>query len=1147
MTGSSSGEGVGGGRDSCEEPTIPFPFEPYDVQKQLMRKIYTTIETAGIGIFESPTGTGKSLSVICSALQWLKDAEAKDVDGNATPPTTPGSNAKGSSTISTNGGSSVGQAGGKTAANGAAGDDDDDDDDGDSAMPSWLKDLTRQKSENEREARAKRIQDRRRELDRRLAAVRKQQGHDKANLSRVRGVHRHGGGGGGGGIIAGGVTRDGRRWSSRTSFLTGTGGGGGGSRKRPRPQQQPSSSSGQHGKSAAAGPRGSRASSAGWGRGSGEGTTDRTEEGEAEAAGDDEFLVAEYDSGNEGGGGGGGGDGGRESSDEEGHAGGEEDVEEEWADLGLRQILYVSRTHSQTSQFVNEVKKTSFAQGVRCASLGSRRTLCGNEQVASLKTDGKMRDACLDLQKNKKKDKRKKDKVEVKDKNGRKTTTTMMKKKNKTDGGKNGKGGQGRGPGREEDESDGDEAEEEDTGDGCPLLTSEGQREFPYRALATVRDIEELAELGKQDGTCSYYGARKAAALAQLVVMPYAALLSREARGAMGVRLEGAVVIVDEAHNIVEAINSVHSKKLVLSEVARAHSQLSQYEARYSARLKGSNAFYVGNVLRLLRAMLKFLTKGKEKLKAVRAEKTAAAGTRAKEGGPGRRDGAVEAQEEKEEAARSEMLEINDFLFRAGLDNVNLFKLQRYMRRSEISRKVMGFMDLSPEVTLQAKPLKPSLSAAKANGSGNQGECSNAAEATGGPAEGTSVGAAGLGAGGDCGGFVSKHFSALQTVEGFLDALTNASRDGRVLATYGGREADGSSARAAGAANANKQRGQPQQRGQQQQDEEEPSLKFLMLNPSVHFDEIVQKARALVLVGGTMQPTGDLVRQLFSSVEPSRVEIFSCGHVIPKENLLPLSVSRGPSGKTFNFTFHRRGTEEQVDELGRLMTNVCKLVPGGVVCFLASYGYLDQVLQRWKASGTLRQLNKHKSVFSEPRSAKDVDAVLKDFSLAARAGAWEPSGDGGSGGGSSGGGGGGALLLSVVGAKMSEGINFSDDLARCVVMVGLPYPDRRDPELKQKMAYLDEASPDSRGRAGREYYSSICMRAVNQSIGRSIRHAGDYATILLVDERYRDEQVVRLLPGWIGERVVKPDNFGQSFVALRRFFAHMHARKGGKS
>ena len=37
--------------------------------------------------------------------------------------------------------------------------------------------------------------------------------------------------------------------------------------------------------------------------------------------------------------------------------------------------------------------------------------------------------------------------------------------------------------------------------------------------------------------------------------------------------------------------------------------------------------------------------------------------------------------------------------------------------------------------------------------------------------------------------------------------------------------------------------------------------------------------------------------------------------------------------------------------------------------------------------------------------------------------------------------------------------------------------------------------------SGNSYYQNLCMRAVNQSIGRAIRHANDYAAILLVDRR----------------------------------------------
>ena len=60
---------------------------------------------------------------------------------------------------------------------------------------------------------------------------------------------------------------------------------------------------------------------------------------------------------------------------------------------------------------------------------------------------------------------------------------------------------------------------------------------------------------------------------------------------------------------------------------------------------------------------------------------------------------------------------------------------------------------------------------------------------------------------------------------------------------------------------------------------------------------------------------------------------------------------------------------------------------------------------------------------------------------------------------------------------------------------------------------------------GRAYYEALCMRAVNQSVGRAIRHAGDYAAIIFADARYAPPGsttgapagVPMQLPGWLGD------------------------------
>jgi len=57
-----------------------FPYELYPEQRNLMHAIYECIDTSSVGCFESPTGTGKSLSAICASFDWLLKEEKRVLD-----------------------------------------------------------------------------------------------------------------------------------------------------------------------------------------------------------------------------------------------------------------------------------------------------------------------------------------------------------------------------------------------------------------------------------------------------------------------------------------------------------------------------------------------------------------------------------------------------------------------------------------------------------------------------------------------------------------------------------------------------------------------------------------------------------------------------------------------------------------------------------------------------------------------------------------------------------------------------------------------------------------------------------------------------------------------------------------------------------
>ena len=52
-------------------------------------------------------------------------------------------------------------------------------------------------------------------------------------------------------------------------------------------------------------------------------------------------------------------------------------------------------------------------------------------------------------------------------------------------------------------------------------------------------------------------------------------------------------------------------------------------------------------------------------------------------------------------------------------------------------------------------------------------------------------------------------------------------------------------------------------------------------------------------------------------------------------------------------------------------------------------------------------------------------------------------------------------------------------------MVGLPFANKGSVELQEKIKYAYEMNPNQ-SDAGNEYYENLCMRGVNQSIGKYI-------------------------------------------------------------
>ena len=1135
-----------------------FPHQPYPIQTAFMQALYSALDEKRLALFESPTGTGKTLSLVVGALTWLEDkrkaaeaaAEEEEEEEGAAATTTTAAAAAMTTTTTTN----------------AAADSSCCDLQEVEALPPWLAEAAAERAREARGAREARRQ-------RRLRKARERRDAALDGVSRAE-------------------------WAARA-------------RKKAAKEAA---------ERARAGSNSAFSNSA----------RERRGEGEEEEDGDEQFLInSDNDDGDESGAllpnpssssssrrrrrpralsPSFSSSSGSDDGDSSNEGSGDESESENSPSSRRIRVVVASRTHSQLSQFVGELRRTRFAEEVAAVALGSRAQLCVNDKVLGTENGGRgfsastVAERCRDLQKKRSSSSSKKQKEEE----------GKCKKKNDTT----------------------------KSTCGCPFRTPAdpgARRALRDSLLSRPTDVEEAAAAGKSLGACPYYSSRAALPDADVIFVPYAGLLSADAREAVGLKLKGAVVIVDEAHNLPSAVTSAYAARVSARHLAVSVRALKNYLERFGTRLAPSGRRDVQMLLAVAESLGRWLERG------------GGSGSGGSLSSTTTDDNNAPLQPQpRPRPPQQRALTIDAFVSSTGLDNINTFRLMQSLKEKHVVAKVAGAADAAAarerrKAAAEAKAAEVEGSVRPSGRRGKKG--SNAFPRFPPPRRDLNDD------GENSSNSEPSATAALHALVAFSAALTTADADGRVVV-------EKSFSTAASSSSSTSSSSPP-----------DAALRFVLLNAGARFGAVLAQARAVVLASGTLEPSASLAAQLFPPPPPPAVAPplmksstttttakvstttttttkapllplpqppppplvssssplataarFSCGHVLPPERLLALSLGTGPTGRTLDLRASARGSAASIDEIGSLIANVCAVVPGGVVAFFPSFAFLRQATERWKETGAMRRMEAKKKVFVEPRAASEVAPTLAAFGRAAR-GLSEIEEEGEGEGDSSDDDDDddeeddeekkktfsssssffapvvavaaptkrppalppssisttsttstGALLLSVIGAKLSEGINFGDSLGRAVVVLGIPYPAPDDAELVERMQFLEKRSKG----AGRALYEDSAAVAVNQCVGRVVRHAGDWAAVILADVRYTRRSSsgggggggggvvssstmtstttstsssapasvppAERLPGWMKPSLRVASSYGEAHSALARFCREMARR-----
>jgi len=106
-----------------------------------------------------------------------------------------------------------------------------------------------------------------------------------------------------------------------------------------------------------------------------------------------------------------------------------------------------------------------------------------------------------------------------------------------------------------------------------------------------------------------------------------------------------------------------------------------------------------------------------------------------------------------------------------------------------------------------------------------------------------------------------------------------------------------------------------------------------------------------------------------------------------------------------------------------------------MMIFFPSYALMNHSYNLWKSEDILSKMDK--KVYKEPQTAKEYQNVIKNY--------YKSVFDHKE----------GAILMGVCRGRVSNSLEFRDNAARCVIVVGIPQANLTEPRVILKKDYLD--------------------------------------------------------------------------------------------